>query len=362
MADRPSQPEDPTEPIEVPPKPPLPGSDHAVPPRPPLPNPPSGLTGDPAPQAEPPIEPHVEPEATTLPLPVVGAPQPGYPQTAGYAQPGYPPTAAYPQQAATSTPAKPKKKRRGAVAAIVTVGVIVILAAAGVVGWFAGNAWAKDKVVAEVTAQTRTALGLDADAPVEVDVDEPMLPQLISGTLSTVGVTVPEAPLGGATGRLTVHATDVPTSGDGELGSADATVSLKPDALTKMIGNFDDTVAGSLKVDGGNVTVDLNPAQFLSGISFGLTLKPSAKDGELVLTPVKFTVGGYDMDADTIRARFGSLADGILADRTVCVADRFPKGLTLSKIDVGADTVDASFDVDPHLLSDPSLQKPGTCS
>ena len=368
MAERPTQPEDPTEPIEAPPKPPLPGSGQVIPPKPPLPAPSPAAQ---APDAQTPAaEPAPEPEATTLPLPVVGAPQPGYPQTAAYAQPGYPQTAAYPQAAASTPPAKPerqkrpkkpKKKHRGAIALVTTLIVVAVLAVAGVIGWFAGNTWLKNKVVAEVTEQTRTALDLDPGAEVDVDVDEPMIPQVIAGRLSALTVTVPEAPLGGATGGLTVHATDVPTSGDGEVGSADATVSLTPDALVKLIGNFDDTVAGSLKVDGGNLVVSLNPAQFLSGISFALTLTPSAKDGALVLTPEKFTVGGLNMDADTIRARFGSLADGILADRTVCVADRFPKGLTLSKIAVGANTVDASFTVDPRMLSDASLQKPGTC-
>ncbi|WEG07803.1 DUF2993 domain-containing protein [Microbacterium horticulturae] len=356
MAERPTQPEDPTEPIVVPPRPPLPGDEQVIPPKPPLPGP------GPGPE---PHEPAAEPEATTLPLPVVGAPQPGYPQTAAYAHQGYPETAAYPQAAASTPPPakqqKPKKKHRAVTALVTTLVIVAVLAGAGVVGWFAGNSWLKNKVVAEVTEQTRTALDLDPRAEVDVDVDEPMIPQVVSGRLSALTVTVPEAPLGGATGKLTVHATDVPTSGDGAVGSADATVSLTPDALTKLIGNFDDTVAGSLKVDDGNVVVDLNPAQFLSGISFALTFTPSAKDGELVLTPEKFTVGGLNMSADTIRARFGSLADGILADRTVCVADQFPKGLKLSKIDVGSDSVDASFTVDPNMLSDASLQKPGTC-
>ena len=362
MADRPAlPPEEPTEPIEVPPKPPLPGESAAA-----------RSEQAPTPTTEP--GPAVEPEATTLPLPVVGMPQPGY-QPGYSAQPGYPQTAAYPEQAyapgaypqtaaapqpAASAPAA-KKKRRGAMALVTTLIIVVVLAVAGVVGWFAGNAWAKDKVIAEVTAQTRTALGLDADARVDVQVDEPMLPQLVSGRLSELTVTVPDAPLGGTTGDLRVHATEVPTGGEGEFGGGEATVSLKPDAIGKLVGNFDDTLAGSLKIDGKDVTVDLNPAQFLSGISFALTLTPSAKDGKLVLTPAKFTVGGASMDADTIRARFGSLADGILADRTVCVADRFPKGLTLSQIAVGSDAVDASFTVDPHLLSDPALQKPGTC-
>lgn len=334
MADRPTQPEDPTEPIQVPPRPPLPAD---------------------APGAAPQAEPVAEPEATTLPLPVVTPPTAAYPQQQYASQP------TGRQDAAPAASAPKRRGRRGLAAALTTVLIVAVLAVAAVIGWFAGNAWAKDKVIAEVTDQTRAALGMSDDAEVDVAVDEPMLPQLLSGKLSQLTVTVPQAPLADTTGALTVHASDVPTSGDGPIGDADATVSLRPDAITKLVGGFDDTVPGSLHVKDGDVTVELDPSQFLSGVSFALTLKPSAKGGDLVLTPVRFTVAGYDMSAETIRARFGSLADGILADRTVCVADRFPAGLKLSEITVGADAVDASFTVDPQLLSDPALQKPGTC-
>ncbi|WP_354002987.1 LmeA family phospholipid-binding protein [Microbacterium elymi] len=184
---------------------------------------------------------------------------------------------------------------------------------------------------------------------------------MITGALDELTVTVPDAPLGKTTGTVTVHATGVPVSGDAPARSVDASVKLAPDAIAKLAGDLGRTVPGSLKVDGGNVVVELDPSQFLSGVSFGLTLKPSAKDGQLVLTPVAFDVGGASMSADTIRARFGSLADGILAPRRVCVASAFPSGLTLSKIAVDSAAVTADFAVDPRILSDPALQKPGKC-
>jgi hypothetical protein len=322
MDDRAPGPQDPTEPIEIPPRPPDPPSPHA-----------NADTSRP-----------LEPEATTLPLPIVAP-------TA--------PLAATPAPAAAPVP--PPRRRRRAGALIASLSVIVVLAVAAVAGWSFGNAWAKDLVVGQVTEQTRAALGLDDASRVDVQVDEPMLPQLISGTLSRLTVTVPDAPIGGATGDVTVKATGVPTSGDGAAATASVEARMTPDAIAKLVGDLGRTVPGSLHIVGKNVAVDLDPAQFLSGVSFTLTLRPSAADGELVLTPIAFEVAGAQVSADVIRARFGTLAPGILADRTVCVADRFPKGMTMSAVDVDPDAVVARFTVDPRILTDSSLQKPGSC-
>jgi hypothetical protein len=35
--------------------------------------------------------------------------------------------------------------------------------------------------------------------------------------------------------------------------------------------------------------------------------------------------------------------------------------MTMTSIEVSKDAVVTSFDVDPRIMSDPSLQKPGTC-
>lgn len=330
---------------------PVPGADAGrIPPRPPLPPQPAAPTEpiDTAPPA-----PVAEPEATTLPLPIV-TPEQAYPQ-APYPQP-YPPTA----QGAPPPPAAPKRRRRGR-AAIWTVGVIVVLAVLAVAGWFAGEAWAKSTVVAAVQQKTIAALGLPATQEVDVTLAQPVLPQLVSGSLSTLTVKVPDAPIAGGTGTLTVHATGVPVRGGGAPATMDAAVSLSPAVLQKLAGAQSDIVPGSLHIVGSDVAVSLNPAQFLSGVSFTLTLHPSAASGQLVLTPTTFEVAGYQMQAETVRERFGSLAPGILGPRAFCVASSFPKGMTLTAITVSPTAVVTAFRVDPSIVSDAALQAKGTC-
>ncbi len=290
-----------------------------------------------------PLSPPVEPEATTLPLPVVGAPDP------------------QPVVAAPAEPKKPKRKHRGRAAAIWIVASIVVLGVVAVVGWFAGEAWAQKAVTAEVQRQTAKALGISDSSSVQVSLQDPVLPQVIGGSLSTVDVTAPGAPIGGATGTVKLHATHVATRGGGQPSSATASVSMTPEAITTLAGSLGDTVPGSLQVVGSNLAVTLNPAQFLSRVTVVVTFTPSVANGQLVLTPSAFQVGTFDMSLDTVRQRFGALAGGMLAPRTVCVASAFPKGMTLTGIQLSPSNVTADFSVDPAIMTDPTLQAKGTC-
>ena len=99
----------------------------------------------------------------------------------------------------------------------------------------------------------------------------------------------------------------------------------------------------------------------LSHVAFTLTFAPSVSQGQLVLTPSGFEVAGFNVSAETIRRRFGSLAAGILAPRTMCVASYFPKGLTLTGIQISQTAIVTDFAVDPRIATDPSLQAKGTC-
>ena len=60
--------------------------------------------------------------------------------------------------------------------------------------------------------------------------------------------------------------------------------------------------------------------------------------------------------------RFGAVAEGLLAARSVCIADAVPQGLALTDVAVTADSLDASFDLSPTFLSDPAQQETGVCS
>ncbi|KHK98710.1 hypothetical protein LK09_07215 [Microbacterium mangrovi] len=265
-----------------------------------------------------------------------------------------------------SPAAKKRRRRRAVIVTLATTAVVLVLVGvAAAIGWQVAETHASSVVKQTVQQKVDKALGLPASHPVAVTFDEPVLPQTWAGKLDTLTFTVAGVPLVGTTGTITIHATDVPTNGTGVPATAEAKVRLKPDALQSLVSANRTTLGQILpetvKVDGNRVTVSLNPAQFLSGVSFTEVLKASIEGGNLVLTPEEFIVGGLPMSADTVRARFGGLAQGILASRTICLADTHPAGMTLKGLDVKKDAVVADFDVQPGILTDPALQAKGTC-
>ncbi|HKT55971.1 MAG TPA: LmeA family phospholipid-binding protein, partial [Microbacterium sp.] len=264
-------------------------------------------------------------------------------------------------------PAAPKRRRHRAliVALSTTAVVLVAVGIAAAIGWQVAETQASSAVKQTVQQKVDQVFGLPASHPVAVSFQEPVLPQVWAGKLATLNITVADVPIAGTKGTVKVHATQVPTGGTGKPKSLDVSVRLRAGALRSIVSAnrtaLGQILPGSVKVDGTDVTVALNPGQFLSGVSFSEVLGVSVKDGALVLTPKKFVVGGLPMSADTVRARFGGLAQGILASRTICLADGYPSGMTLTGLEVKPTGVLADFDVDRGILSDPALQARGTC-
>ena len=59
---------------------------------------------------------------------------------------------------------------------------------------------------------------------------------------------------------------------------------------------------------------------------------------------------------------FGLIASAVLQDWTICVAEYLPAGVALEEIAVVGDRIVADAAVDGAIISDASLQEPGTCS
>ena len=93
-----------------------------------------------------------------------------------------------------------------------------------------------------------------------------------------------------------------------------------------------------------------------------MALTPSASEGDIVLTPSRLQVANGEVTADGLREQFGALADAVLRDWTVCIAEYIPAGLTLTSIAVDGDQLVADFDVDGQIVDDPALQANGTCA
>ncbi len=291
-------------------------------------------------------------DAPTLPIPVQ-APQYSAPQA-----PAHPTAALAHDGPAPEHPAPRPRRRRGAIIALV---VLVVLAGLGIAGWFAGEAWARQAVVTAVQEQTREALGLPDDHAVDVETATPVLPQLIGGSLDELTISSADVPLGSVVGDITAHATDVTVRGEPAAGSATARVTLSAETAQQLIASSTGMTVLAVELASPDVIVGLDPDYFLSGVDVAITLRPSAADGQLVLSPEAFDVGGWSMPAETVRREFGDFAESMLGPRTVCVAATLPKALTLTDVTVRGDGIDVDVDIDPRVVEDASLREKGSC-
>jgi hypothetical protein len=266
------------------------------------------------------------------------------------------PTQPIPDQWVTT--ADPPRRRRRAWPWILAFAIVVGLA---IVAWFAGEAIAKDIVTKTIRDQVVTQLSLPADQEMQVEVVSPVIPQLITGTLSEVTITSEDVPMESFVGDVTVNAEDIPIRGGGEMGSATATVVLTEQQLRTLMATVDGFPADSLGLDAPDVTMSTDLSVFGVSIPVGAALTPSAVGGDLVLTPASLQLAGSEIGAEDLRDRFGRLAQSVLRDWTVCVAQYIPAGLTLTAVTVDGEQVVADFDIDGAIISDPELQENGTC-
>jgi hypothetical protein len=194
--------------------------------------------------------------------------------------------------------AEPPRRRRRAWPWIVAFAIVIGLA---IVAWFAGEAIAKDLVTKTIREQVITQLSLPADQDIQVEVPGPMIPQLIVGTLGEVTITSEDVPMESFVGDVTVTAQDIPIRGEGEMGSAAATVVLTEEQLRTLMSTVEDFAADSLGLAAPDVTMSTEVSVFGVGIPVGVSLTPSAVDGDLVLTPASLQLAGAAITAEDLR-------------------------------------------------------------
>ena len=254
--------------------------------------------------------------------------------------------------------AEPPRRRRRAWPWIVAFAIVIGLA---IVAWFAGEAIARDLVTKTIREQVITQLSLPADQEMQVEVPGPMIPQLITGTLGQVTISSEDVPMESFVGDVTVTANDIPIRGGGEMGSAEGTVVLTEEQLRTLMSTVEDFPADSLGLADPDVTMSTELSLFGASFPVGVSLTPSAVEGDLVLSPASLQLAGAEISADALRQQFGRLSEAVLRDWTVCIAEYIPAGLTLTAVAVDGEEVVADFDIDGAIVSDPDLQENGTC-
>ncbi|MET0734321.1 MAG: DUF2993 domain-containing protein [Microbacterium sp.] len=241
---------------------------------------------------------------------------------------------------------------------LVAFGIVAVLA---IGAWFLGEWVAKDLVTKTIQDQVTSRLALPDDHEVDVEVTGVVIPQLIRGRLDEVSIASEDVPIGPATADVSLVATGVPIRGGGSMGGATAVVHLDQEQLRALMATVDGFPADTLGLEQPDVT--MSTALSLFGISFpiGVGLAPSAVEGDLVLSPSALQLGSADISADDLRDRFGGLADVVLRDWTLCVAQYLPAAVTLTGVAVEGSELEASFDISGGVLNDPAQQAMGTC-
>ena len=259
-----------------------------------------------------------------------------------------------------AVPEEPKKRRRVwpwlvAAAAVVIVIVIVVVVVVIV------ETVLRSTIEAGIADQVRTSLELPADQPVDVSVEGALTLQLLTGSLDDLRLSSDDVPLGPTTADVDVALQGVSTTAPYTVGAGVATVTLdqaQVAALTDSVAQIDIV---ELTLEDPAIVVGTELSLFGFGIPISLSLVPSAEAGELVLRPDSLQVSGLGVTADGVRDQFGSLADPILQDWQICVAQYLPAGATLTAASVTGAELVATFDIDGRTLNETALQQNGTC-
>jgi len=247
-----------------------------------------------------------------------------------------------------------KRKRWGWIIAL------LVAIAVGVAIWFVAEWAARTLVTSTIQTEVANRLSL-APEDVDVTVAGSVLPQLIGGSLEDVTVSSEDVALGpSVTGDVTVHATGVPLRG-GSADGATATASFDEEQLRALLSTVEGLPEETVSLAEPDVAMSIELNVFGLAIPIGVALAPSAVDGDIVLSPASLDLAGAEISADDLRSRFGSIADAVLRDWTVCVAQYLPAGVTLSDVAVEGEMVVADLDIDGGIIDDPALQAPGTC-
>lgn len=236
------------------------------------------------------------------------------------------------------------------------VGVMLVLLAALLV---TAEVLSRSIVAGVVRDSVIEHLDLPADQQLDVTTAGLVVPQLLSGRLDTLELSSDAVTLGGITGAAHVEARGVAVRGAG-LDTASATMRIHADQFAVLLAGSELPVE-RVRVSEPHVT--LAGALSLLGypVPVALTVEPAADAGELLLTPIALEVGEVRWDAADVAGRWGAAGEQLSQTRRVCIADRLPRGVTLTGLRVIGDEVVVDVDIAGAITTDPALQRHGTC-
>lgn len=256
----------------------------------------------------------------------------------------------------------PRRRRRGWVVPVIVVAIVLLL---GVIAFLVGDGLAKQYASDYVRARIVEALGLPDDAQVDVRLGGgSMILQALDGRLVSVEVSVPEATFGELSGAIEVHAEGVPLDATKPVDVLRVDLVVDEDDLVAIADNLSGLTLDTIDLDESGIVVASAFSIFGIPLPLGMTLEPSAVDGELTFTPTSVTVGDTTFPAEQVLADplFGGFARDLLRQQSVCIAGYLPEALVLTTVEIEGEQLVLGFTGDGAALAGPELSTPGTCA
>lgn len=258
-------------------------------------------------------------------------------------------------------PPKKKRPRRAVIVVLIVLAILVLLA---VVAVLIGESIAKDYARDYIRTRVIQVLALPADAKVDVDLHGgSIILQALSGHVNEVDVDVPELAFGPLTGSATLHAEDVPLDASAPVGVLRVEFAVGEQDLAAIAGNLSGLQLDSIQLQDPDIVIASSFSVLGFPIPLGVSIEPSAVDGQLVFTPDAVTVADQQFAVRDVLANplFGAFAGQLLQQQSICIATQLPKALVVTDATVDGKRLVLTFTGDGAALGGPELSTPGTC-
>jgi len=252
----------------------------------------------------------------------------------------------------------PRRRRRGLVAVLVIVGIVVVLGVAAVIA----ESLARQQASALIADQVRSSLKLEPGHPVDVTIEgASVLVQAITGRLDAVTVEAPDVAFGDLVGDLTLIAEGTPLDASQPTDSVQAVYRVAESDVAAIAGFLAGTVVNDVQLDEREIRFQTSFSFFGVDFSVGLGVTPSVQDGQLAFTPSSVVLDEERIDAAELQQQFGGLVEPLLTSQLFCVTQYLPQALDLTAVQVGDEQLVVVFEADDVALGGPEFSTLGSC-
>ncbi len=236
--------------------------------------------------------------------------------------------------------------------------LVLLLVVAYVVAEILIRNYATDRVRTEVAR----GLALESESDVGVGFAGSMVLQALLGSISRADVTVDDATFGPLTGDLDIQARGVPIDSSQPVDEIDLSMKVTEENVGELTDYLTGVEVMDIALAEPEIVVESELSLLGVAIPVQLGLEPAAVDGQLGFTPSSIEVAERRLTADELRqSEFGGVAQPLLDQRQVCIAEYLPESLTLQDVQVDGDELVADFQARSVVLSEEEFSTVGTC-